>query len=112
MTDKRKMDPIANAGSPVIRYYNYERIDLRLQGSSRFGIGDETNVHDAAKMSQSICLPAFPSVAHMTDALAFEVCVVSSTDVPTGTGDPGLLLLAPEFANANAQLAGAPLCAL
>lgn len=87
--------------------------------------GIEAQVQGAAIMGLSMCLPGSAitfkggeveqgnfgdyTVARMTDAPAFDVHIVPSTDAPTGMGEPGLPPLAPAFANAIARLTGKPL---
>jgi isoquinoline 1-oxidoreductase beta subunit len=85
----------------------------------------EAQVQGAAVMGLSMCLPGSAitlkdgvveqnnfgdfTVARITDMPEFEVCIVPSTEPPTGIGEPGLPPLAPAFANAVAQLTGKPL---
>jgi isoquinoline 1-oxidoreductase beta subunit len=49
------------------------------------------------------------TVARMPQMPVIEVFTVTSTDVPTGMGEPGLPPLAPAFANAISKLTGFPL---
>lgn len=98
------------AGVHCNRVVNPMTVEAQVQGGALMGLGmclegARITLKDGQVEQSNFSDYVVPRI---TDMPAIEVHTVTSTDAPTGMGEPGLPPLAPAFANAIARLTGKP----